>query len=187
MGGEEDINNDNKTKTTKRILVESNIMAGKSTLLRILSEAKPGWRSIPEPLSEWRSGNRGDGGNLLLSLTLHERGALNDTEWHVYRDWNTWLLEIFEPELRLDGIVYVRANPERCALRLVRRGQAEERGIQIKYLEQLHVKHEAWLGPSCRREETTPVLILDGNEDFESNAEKRKAVTARVRKFVASL
>lgn len=100
----------------------------------------------------------------VFASMLRERGALSETEWRVYRDWQMWLLDRFEPKLRLDRVMYLHASPEHCAERIVRRGCEEERGISLENLERLHEKHEAWL--LLRRREDVrgdlPVLVLDG-------------------------
>lgn len=80
------------------------------------------------------------------------------------------MLEHFEPELRLDGVVYLHASPELCAERLARRGHDKERGVSLEYLERLHEKHEAWL---LRRGGEEAPRLPDGDENFERDAEKR--------------
>uniref|UniRef100_A0A3B5AP54 Deoxynucleoside kinase domain-containing protein n=1 Tax=Stegastes partitus TaxID=144197 RepID=A0A3B5AP54_9TELE len=63
---------------------------------------------------------------------------LTETEFSVYQDWHTWLLNQFEPDITLDAIIYLRAPPQRCMQRLLHLGQDEEQDIPPEYLEQLH-------------------------------------------------
>ncbi len=44
-----------------------------------------------------------------------------------------------------DGFVYLHASPETCARRMAGRGRAEEGGVSLEYLANLHGKHEEWL------------------------------------------
>jgi len=69
---------------------------------------------------------------------------MTETEWAIYQDWSTYLLDSLG-ELQLDGFIYLRAEPTVCAKRMSKRGRPEEQGVTVEYLKQLHEKHERWL------------------------------------------
>uniref|UniRef100_A0A1A8J4W3 deoxyguanosine kinase n=2 Tax=Nothobranchius kuhntae TaxID=321403 RepID=A0A1A8J4W3_NOTKU len=243
----------------KKISIEGNIAAGKSTFVRLLQRASEEWEVIPEPIGKWcnvqndsediyqdLSSSQKSGGNLLQMLydkpsrwsytfqsyaclsrvraqlqgpsvklqqaenpvqfyersvysdryvfasNLFECGDLTDTEWSVYQDWHTWLLNHFEPDITLNGIIYLRASPQRCMQRLMHRGRDEERGIPLEYLEQLHSKHEAWLYHKNLRLDfdylsELPVLVLDVDEDFKNDQIKQEAIIDKVQEFLTLL
>ncbi|XP_068187736.1 deoxycytidine kinase 2-like [Antennarius striatus] len=247
------------TRKEKKISIEGNIAAGKSTFVRVLQGASEEWEVIPEPIAKWcniqkdsedvhqeLSSSQKSGGNLLQMLydkpsrwsytfqsyaclsrvraqlapptiklqqaekpvqfyersvysdryvfasTLFECGNLTETEWNVYQDWHTWTLSQFEPEIALDGIIYLRAQPQRCMQRLLHRGREEEEGIPLDYLEQLHFKHEAWLYHRNLRMDfeylnDLPVLTLDVDQDFKSDRIKQEALIDKVKEFLSTL
>lgn len=124
----------------------------------------------------------------VFASNLFECGNLTETEWNVYEDWHTWILNHFETDIALDAIIYLRAEPQvlmllsfwshmllafgkwgkkteeksfsfqRCMQRLRHRGREEELGIPLEYLEQLHFKHESWLYNRTLRSAHWPLL-----------------------------
>ncbi len=62
----------------------------------------------------------------------------------MYCDWHQFLLETF-PEVHLDAIVYLRAEPAVSYARMGTRARDEESGVALDYLESIHDRHESWL------------------------------------------
>ncbi|XP_069774162.1 deoxycytidine kinase 2-like isoform X2 [Narcine bancroftii] len=110
----------------------------------------------------------------IFASSLYELGYLTATEWAIYQDSHTFLLNQFGSRMALEGIIYLRASPEKCLRRLQQRGRDEEKGIQLDYLEKLHSQHENWLLNKStelhfQHLKSIPVLVLDANEEFESD------------------
>lgn len=73
----------------------------------------------------------------------------------------------------VDLVVYVRTSPEVCWRRIRARNRGGEGAIDVEYLQELHRKHETMLiEKSSRYYPSTPVLIVDGNDDGDGTVMK---------------
>lgn len=50
----------------------------------------------------------------IFALNMFELGCINWTEWAVYQDWHSFLVEQFGHRIHLEGIIYLRASPKVC-------------------------------------------------------------------------
>ncbi|XP_074848139.1 deoxycytidine kinase [Carettochelys insculpta] len=244
--------------SVKKIAIEGNIAAGKSTFVNILKQASQEWDVVPEPVERWcnvqncqedyeeLTTSQKSGGNVLQMMyekpdrwsftfqtyaclsriraqlkslngkiqemanpvvffersvysdryifasNLYESDCMNETEWTIYQDWHEWMNKQFGQSLQLDGIIYLRATPEKCLNRIYLRGRDEEQEIPIEYLEKLHYKHESWLQHRTLRTdfeylEEVPILTLDVNEDFKGNKDKYENMIEKVKEFLSTL
>ncbi|CAG08471.1 unnamed protein product, partial [Tetraodon nigroviridis] len=108
----------------------------------------------------------------IFALNMFELGCIGPTEWAIYQDWHSLLVEEFGHRLELEGIIYLRAPPETCLQRLRQRGRAEEEGVKLDYLETLHLQHERWLLEKSTevhfdKLRQVPVLQLDASVEFQ--------------------
>ena len=99
--------------------------------------------------------------NCFASLA-HYNGHIQELEWKLYNKWFNWLDNSFD--VKADGYIYIKTDPQISYNRIAKRSRTEESSIPFKYLEQVHQKHQQWLNST-----KTPVLILDGNQEFENN------------------
>ncbi|CAD7702216.1 unnamed protein product [Ostreobium quekettii] len=80
---------------------------------------------------------------LVFVRAVHEAKWMDDFHLKLYDAWfQPFLREV--PGLVPDGFIYLRADPSTCLDRLRRRSRREEVGVDLSYLEGLHVKHEDW-------------------------------------------
>ncbi|XP_039624378.1 deoxycytidine kinase 2-like [Polypterus senegalus] len=128
----------------------------------------------------------------VFALNMFNMGSINETEWAVYQDWHTFLIREFGKRLELEGIIYLRAQPQVCKERLSRRARPEEKGITIEYLETLHTQHENWLVHKSTQVHfehlrKVPVLVLDVNDDIQNNRDYKMQIITQVKNYISSL
>lgn len=128
----------------------------------------------------------------IFALNMFELGCINATEWAVYQDWHSLLVEQFGHQVELEGIIYLRAQPEKCMERLEHRGRAEEKGVKLDYLNKLHIQHERWLVEKSteihfEKLKHIPVLQLDAGVEFQSDPEAREQFITQVKNFFNAL
>merc|ERR1712226_626319 len=81
---------------------------------------------------------------LVFAENSYESGVLSDIEWGVYCDWSNYLIKKVKA-LKLDGIIYLRCDPEVCIERMKKRNRSEENTVPADYLKAIHMKNESWL------------------------------------------
>ena len=104
-----------------------------------------------------------------------DSNKMNKLETNCYQFWFNWLEDKFWK--KPDGIIYLRASPEKCMERMKERARNEESSVPLDYLKELHDYHENWLSKWT----TTPVLIVDNENDNDWNT-----VLDQVNQFIIS-
>ncbi|XP_078421784.1 deoxycytidine kinase 2-like [Cetorhinus maximus] len=161
-----------------------------SRIKALLAPVSPRLQKAEEPVQIFERSVYSD--RYIFASNLYELGCLNETEWTIYQDWHTYLLNQFGSRIALKGIIYLQASPEKCLERLQQRGRDEEKEIQLGYLQQLHSRHENWLVKHCtelhfENLKNIPVLVLDVNEDFEDDKSRQEKLFKQVKNFVNCL
>ncbi|KAJ8760427.1 hypothetical protein K2173_015094 [Erythroxylum novogranatense] len=83
---------------------------------------------------------------MVFVRAVHEAKWMNEMEISIYDSWFDPVVSVL-PGLIPDGFIYLRASPDTCHQRLKLRKRAEEGGVSLDYLRDLHEKHESWLFP----------------------------------------
>jgi|GEM_PF-178859 len=117
---------------------------------------------------------------------LYANGNISDLEWSLYKEWWAWVVQEHVPEPT--GFIYLKVDPELCYERIKKRSRSEESEVPYSYIKQLHDRHNNWLIekqdvlPSLHK---VPVLVIDGNEEFETNENKQQEIIEAIIKFFA--
>lgn len=117
-----------------------------------------------------------------FAVNCHESGKMTKMEYDIYCRWNDWLSKEFN--LRPNGYIYLRCDPEVNTQRIIKRSREGECGIPIEYLQKLHEHHDLWMDKE--KAQNVPVLIIDVTEDFTST-ENMDAIFKSVAEFVGGI
>ena len=93
-----------------------------------------------------------------LNTRLEKDGHINKIEKDLYDIW----FEFFKKDVKIDGYIYIKADPKTSLERIKKRNRQGEENISLEYLEKLHKAHNEWL----RYENTTNI---DGNDEMSNN------------------
>ena len=124
-------------------------------------------------------------GYFCFAQNCYKQGNLSELEWAIYNQWADFMLkETCKPP---HGFVYLRTDPEKCFSRIAKRGRESEASLSLPYVKQIHHWHEKFLLERAIPFENVrevPVLVLDGNEEFESNPAKMAEYLEKIMIFM---
>ena len=107
----------------------------------------------------------------IFASMLHEQGTMLDEEYAIYKQW----FHVFQQEIPITAIVYVRCDPTVSFERCKKRGRAGEE-IPLEYLTKCHHKHEAWIDS-----------LYVGKAIIENDTATLDEVMDTIRTFVTSM
>lgn len=125
-------------------------------------------------------------GHYCFAQNGYEHNFMNEQEWLMYYHQFQFLIpnKCRTPH----GFIYLRAEPEIAFERVKKRNREAEKNLTLDYLRQIHEKHESFLLTQKKHNPyiaITPVLVLDCNQDFESNETKLQEHILKVQEFMA--
>jgi deoxyadenosine/deoxycytidine kinase len=124
-------------------------------------------------------------GHYVFALNGYRQGFMTEQEWQMYLQYFHYLIPGWCKPPR--GFIYVRTHPEIAYERIQKRNRVSEAGISLEYLKQVHDMHEEFL---IRKEnilqelQQVPVLVLDGDRDFEGNFSVRQECSHMLHAFL---
>lgn len=112
------------------------------------------------------------------------QGFMNDLEWAIYQQWFSMMIPNKCKPPR--GFIYLRVCPDISYERIKKRNRHAEKTMSRSYLKQIHQRHEqvflkkSGILPSLKK---VPVLVIDCNQEFETNQDQMKQHVDRVLSF----
>jgi deoxyadenosine/deoxycytidine kinase len=110
----------------------------------------------------------------VFAKMLYDSGNIEDINYQIYLKWFNEFIE----ELPIEGIIYVKAEPEISYERVIKRSRKGEI-IPLTYLKECHNYHEQWLNRT-----NIKILSLDANYNKEYNKENYNEWIIRVNNFI---
>lgn len=95
----------------------------------------------------------------VFAKMLYDSGDIEEVNYQIYMKW----FNEFNNDVNIDGLIYVKADPEVSYKRVVKRNRKGE-SIPLEYLINCNNYHNNWIDD----EDTIKSIILDGNGDKES-------------------
>jgi len=113
----------------------------------------------------------------VFAQMLFDDNKIEDVNYQIYTRW----FDTFAKEFPINRVIYVKADPEICSERILKRSRNGEGGIPVDYLKNCHDYHENMIAKSI----VCPCLTLDGNVDIYENTEIVKEWLEQVKEFVS--
>ena len=95
----------------------------------------------------------------VFAKMLFDGGKMSKIEYDIYNKWFSCFLD----NVNIDGIIYIKTNPNTCMERINKRNRDGE-DIPLDYLNKCHQYHENWLSNS-----SIPITYYDGNTNVNDD------------------
>jgi deoxyadenosine/deoxycytidine kinase len=102
---------------------------------------------------------------MVFAKMLYDSGKIEDVNYQIYLNW----FDTFSGEFPVHKVIYVKASPDKCYERIVKRSREGEENIPLEYLTACSLYHDNMLDKSASNCVCNEQLILDGNIDIYEN------------------
>ena len=102
---------------------------------------------------------------MVFAKMLYDSGKIEDVNYQIYLNW----FDTFSGEFPVHKVIYVKASPDKCYERIVKRSREGEENIPLDYLTACSLYHDNMLDKSVSNCVCNEQLILDGNIDIYEN------------------
>ena len=103
-----------------------------------------------------------------------KNGTMQEIEWNLYTKWFDWMLkrlDLSEGENYLH--LYLKCPSDECFRRLKERNREEEQNVNLKYIQEIHDRHEEWLNKK-------QCIIVDASENFRDNVKCLQKIISEI-------
>ena len=112
----------------------------------------------------------------VFAKMLYDDGKIEEDEYTIYNKWFYSFLD----DVDITGLIYVRASPNICSDRVIKRNREGET-ISLDYLDNCHKYHENWInGEKCAK------YIIDADIDLDNNDHMREKWLHNIDRFIIS-
>jgi len=109
----------------------------------------------------------------VFAKMLYDDNKIEKVNYIIYLKW----FDEFIEDVKQDGFIYLDVGPKTCHDRVLKRGREGET-ISLSYLQSCDDYHKKWLSNKEN------VLVLEGNDEFENDNEKKISLYQQILKFI---
>ena len=117
---------------------------------------------------------------MVFAKMLYDSKKIEEVNYKIYLSW----FDTFSEEFPVHKIVYVKARPENCHDRIVKRSRDGESNISLEYLKNCSKYHDDMLDTSSGDCVCKDQLVLDGNIDIYENTSQIDLWIQQIDKFI---
>ncbi len=126
-------------------------------------------------------------GYYCFAQNSYQQGFMSQLEWSLYKEWFSFLVPgICKPPY---GFIYLRTIPKIAYRRIKNRNRDTETNISFDYVQQIHQRNEDLLlnkKNMLPELKNIPILVLNCNEEFETNSLLFDQLVNQIEKFMQS-
>jgi deoxyadenosine/deoxycytidine kinase len=112
----------------------------------------------------------------VFAQMLFDAQEIEDVNYQIYTKW----FDVFAEEFPITKVIYVKADPNICHSRIMKRSRTGEDGIPLDYLTNCHKYHENMMSKCIK----APCLELDGNVDIYENSDVVQSWIEKINLFI---
>jgi len=116
----------------------------------------------------------------VFAKMLYDSGKIEDVCYQIYNKW----FDTFIFDLPIEGIIYVKTNPDICNKRIILRSRNGESSIPLSYLENCHTYHNNMISVLQNNSHTNKFLELNGNVDIFENKNQINQWILEIERFI---
>jgi deoxyadenosine/deoxycytidine kinase len=116
----------------------------------------------------------------VFAKMLYDSGKIEDVCYQIYNKW----FDTFASELPIEGVIYVKTNPDICNKRILLRSRNGESSIPLSYLENCHTYHNNMITVLNTETTNSKLLELNGNVDIFENKDQINKWILEIEKFI---
>ena len=115
----------------------------------------------------------------VFAKMLYETNKIEDVNYQIYCKW----FDTFVKDYPINGIIYVKADPNICHDRIAKRSRVGESNIPLDYLVSCDKYHEGMLDIENQLMSKNQ-LVLDGNIDIFENKDALNIWRQKIKDFI---
>jgi len=116
----------------------------------------------------------------VFAKMLYDSGKIEDVCYQIYNKW----FHTFASELPIEGVIYVKTNPDICNKRIILRSRNGESSIPLSYLENCHTYHNNMITVLQDKTTNSKFLELNGNVDIFENKDQINQWILEIERFI---